>query len=172
MPSIQFFRQRDLAFIREGWVIYGFAKAVEATEVCLGRDKWPDAMVRRGEVVSQFEITEAMKLERKRGDEDWSAPSLWRDRVDGKDDVISAIKFAAQKKAKRGYPRTAGLIIYANVDPRSGRAEVKSLLHDATLESRDLFTEVWVLWGYRFYLVWRSGVSCDFQASTDIWAEL
>lgn len=155
---------------RNAWVATRLACVSLADAVRLGRDQWPDYEARIGQTIQQYEITEADMPGRRRGDEYKSlaarsaeGPILKPDPVENwiarAEQAPIALRLAAKAKAKKGYPRSARLVIYLNIGEYDIRHnEIEAAMPDSTVSAREAFSQVWVLWKQRLYLVWSHGV--------------
>jgi hypothetical protein len=176
MPSEQLFRQAGLTFIREAWVIYYFAKAVGADRLTLWKGDRPDAAIRIGQTISEFEIVEVLENDRKRGEQKWDGSAVIVDPVEKWSqraaEIPDAVKRAVRKKSGKAYPETVGLIIYLNIGEWGIRqTEIQASLHAATELARGRFRQVWVFWKSRFYLLWDSGAPSEYHLESDYWRD-
>lgn len=154
----QFFNDPHIAFGRDAFVAGKTATAITADAVRLCPDAWPDFELRSGGGdVQQYEVREADVEDRRRGDEYRAASSepQFDDWVARVGHVPDALRRAAAAKAGKGYPKTAGLVIYLNLSEYGWkRKEIEAVMHEATSPAKDAFREVWVLWDGRVYSVW------------------
>lgn len=157
--------QPGLAFVREAWAAAVFGQQRGAGAVRLVADNWPDLELRFGNVVEAYEFVEADLPGRERGREyreaaakgypveDWPVKE-W---VEAARIAPMALRTAAEKKAAKGYPATAGLLIYLNINEFGIRQrEVEASFAEAVQPAEGRFTSVWVLWKSRCYRVDRN----------------
>lgn len=164
--GLQFFTDTRIGFGRDAWVAAKLSSAFHPEAVRLGPDRWPDCETCTRGHVEQYEITEADVPGRKRGDEyktaagrSPDAPKLESDPVENwvvrADQVPAALEVAAELKAKKGYPKSARLVIYLNIGEYGIRQkEIEAAMAASTASAKDAFSQVWVLWKRRMYLVW------------------
>ena len=155
---------------RESHLGARFANAISAQLVCL--QERPDLILVRADGVRQaYELTEALEPNRRRNQEyredraklsaGESAARLYV--PDNIDSTKAALRNAAASKAKKAADygiEPTGLVIYLNTDLHSFSECVSALeasLHEETSSAAQKFSEIWVLWSGRLYLVWRSG---------------
>jgi hypothetical protein len=165
--SLQFFTDTKAAFGRDAWVAARLASVFEADEVRLGPDRWPDFETRANGTLRQYEITEADLEKRRRGDEyreagpqgtsEWKMDPVenWIERAE---EAPSAIQRVAIAKARKGYSRSARLVIYLNIaDYDIRQKEIEAAMADSTEPAKEAFDQVWVLWKRQLYLLWEAG---------------
>jgi hypothetical protein len=134
---------------RESFVAAHFAKHREADAVRLLRPHntaTPDFAIRLGDSEHWYEITEADRPGRRRGQENLpTVPQLVEDHEWTTSDAYFEIVLArAEKKACKTYARCDGLIIYDNAWPITDReAMTRAWWLKATAPARAVFPEVW-----------------------------
>jgi hypothetical protein len=154
--SKSFFNLSGLTFLREAWVGLRLARALNALAMRLDGGDWPDVWIRVQDTERGFEVVEVMEEGRKRGDEAWDGTvKHCSDEYLSKraEQIPSQLRKVVHKKCMKGYPATAALLVYLN-----DWYETEASLHEATGEARHKFTQVWILWQDRCYLVWDAGV--------------
>lgn len=163
VPSSQFFRQTGFQFAREATNAADFAGALNCDQVHLVEqaERWPDFEIRAGGVIKKYEVVLAMECGRNWSAENWDSPesvpvSEWRKAAENA--PIALRKAVAKKVGKNYTPNRSGLVIYLNLSTFGlGETEIVADFHNATAPAKDKFTEVWVLWGARHYLLWQDG---------------
>jgi hypothetical protein len=157
---VQVYNDPQSNFVRDAWVAAKLATALAAEAVRLVPDIWPDCELRIGKKVRKYEITIADLKGRRGGDEYKAAATSeprwevddWATRANHAPD---ALRRAAEVKAGKGYPKSAGLVIYLNLSEYGWkRKEIEAVMHEATAAAATAFLDVWVLWDGRLYLVW------------------
>ena len=167
MSSVQFFSDPYAQFAREMWVAARFAIAIGANRVRLLEDDWPDFEIESDNHVDQFEVTEVDLPGRHRGDEYKAVAAGQKPRISddpveawiARADLIpNALQSAALRKGTKGYPPTANLVIYLNIDEWDIRHnEIIASFASQTKPAAAAFRQVWVLWKSTLYLVWENG---------------
>jgi hypothetical protein len=170
MSGEDFFNQPGLDFIREGWAaaMFGQARKADAVRLVPEATRWPDFEIRLNERVGSWEVTEADIPGRRRGQEYRDDPLMVGDKALGLDHtenyiaraerIPEAIRVCCETKAAKHYGERAGLLIYLNPsDFGTHHQEIVNSFLEATAPAKDSFTEICILWKYRFYPVWRDG---------------
>lgn len=165
---------------RESHLGARFAKAVRASSVWL-QDR-PDLVVVGADgLLRQYELTEALEPGRRRNQEYredranlWAGASATRSyEPDNVGSTREALQRAATSKAAKavGYGEgPVGLVIYLNTDLHPFPDCISLLeadLHSDTNAAALTFSEVWVLWAGRLYLVWRDGEAVTLDPVVD-----
>jgi hypothetical protein len=163
--GVQFFTDTRIGFGRDASVAAKLALALVPEAMRLGPDRWPDCEMRNGDLLVQYEITEADVPGRKRGDEYKEASKGSIPKFDPVEDWVAraeqapiALQSASKAKANKRYPKSARLVIYLNIDEYGIRQqEIEASMALSTVSAKDAFVEVWVLWKNQLYLVWDHG---------------
>ena len=163
-----------LGFWRDAYIAEKFAAHMNAEQVRLLHPRpSPDFAIKVGEQVFEFEATEAMDPNRRRGDEyrealakiekglstvqhdpesDWLTP-------DRAKDILSQ---ASKKKAEKMYPDGCGLVIYLNWSCYDVQLkEIIATFVEATSEAGAAFQSVNILYGEKCYRTWENGKAVD-----------
>lgn len=167
-----FFHQSGVEFIREAWVAADFGPKRGATEVRLiVEEPRPDiALCFSGGEIEIYEIVEADRLGRKRGDEyrawkeagnpiiEWPVEE-WATAEQARE----ALRHRAEIKAKRAadlmaqgtrYPPETRLLFHLNLaDFGAHTAEIEEIMPAAIEPARPWFASVWVNWKLKAYQV-------------------
>lgn len=138
---------------REAYVASRFAAFRKALSVRLLPESneivTPDFEMKVGEIVQRFEITEADRPGRRRGDEDRSTiervepvpDDEWTD----PDEYQALVEYRARTKADKSYNRCEGLIIWSNAWPIANeQALTLDWWRTACKPAENAFAEVWV----------------------------
>lgn len=113
---------------------------------------------------------------RKRGEENWEDGTVEEDPhenwIHRAEQIPSQLRETVHKKCLKGYPPTAALLVYLNIDEWGiAQKKTEAAMHDATNEAREKFTQVWVFWKERFYLLWDDALKSDVILTSDYWKE-
>lgn len=164
---------------REGYVASAFAILTNALKVRLGDA--PDCEILTGDgKVLAYEISEAMEPGRARTREyadNKARLAAGGSRVERAEFIsveaaCSSLREIAEKKVAKAtkpgsaYQKTWGLLIYfnpgfvgdANESADSARLKVEARMADDVEIAKSYFSEVWVLWHERLYLLWKDGL--------------
>ena len=127
VPSDAFFARAELQPLREAYAAGLFATILSETQAValrLRRDRFPDFDLRIGEHIQAFELVEADKPGRRRGDEYKEAaqreaeglpPSVEHFDPDAEEQAApEAIREAIAKKAQKSYAPAPPLLVYVN----------------------------------------------------------
>jgi len=158
LESKNLFNQAGLNFLFESWIGATFASIrFPDSEVRLPSGQWPDIEIDRNDVRG-FEIVEALKPGRRRGEEYKSLPASWHYPVAKWHEAVDAIPIAladaiSRKKNKNYGNKNFGLIIYLNVDMTFGlrNKEVMSAISHAKQSAGRDFSEIFVLFGQKVF---------------------
>jgi hypothetical protein len=157
-------------FWRDAWIASQFAQHARCEQVrLLHPEPAPDFAVVLDGVEHRFEATEALGIQRRRGDEyrsdlaalergesvvhphpveDWLNPQR----------AFDMLKTAADRKAGKAYADSCGLVIYLNDSDYGSDAErIRETFGRATISAGLAFQSVDVLWDSQVYRVWESG---------------
>ena len=154
IPSDKFFNDPQLKPLQEAWAAGRFASYLEerlnGLEVRLNSDRFPDFCIRTLHREHEFELTEAMKPDRRRGAEH-KATARGEEGLtpyrpgEGDDHGPEWIARAVEKKFKKSYATKPNLLVYANFQANALVAtEVAAVCGPWARK----FTSVWVLWGF------------------------
>lgn len=162
--------QHGLGFWRDAWIAAQHATLTNADGVRLLHPKQhPDYALLIGGSEFEFEATEAMRPERRRGDEfradailvaqglpavrcdpveNWLTPAL----------ASSILKTRSDAKALKPYANQCGLVIYLNeTSYGANEQDIKGTFATATEGAGKVFQSVDVLWKSQIHHVWRAG---------------
>lgn len=158
-------------FWRDAWIAARFASFVNADEVrLLHPEPFPDFAVKVDGVELWFEATEAMRPERRRGDEfREDLATLDRGEVPIRQDpdenwltaelAFAILKARSDQKSIKTYAPQCGLVIYLNEsDYGTNEQEIKNSFAPATQAAGVVFQSVDVLWKEDFHRVWTAGL--------------
>jgi len=162
VSGYQYFNDPKAAFARDAWIAARLASVSASSDVRLG-SVWPDYEERSDGAIVQFEITEADIPGRRRGDEykTMSVTPHWtmdpgEDWIARAEQAPTALRTAAEAKARKGYPPSARLVIYLNIGEHGIRQkEIEAAMAEMTAPARKAFQQVWVLWKARLYRLWK-----------------
>jgi len=161
-------------FWRDAWIASQFAKQSGAGRVrLLHPAPYPDFAVVLDGREFKFEATEALRENRRRGDEfredleklergenavrhdpveDWLTP----------DSAARLLRRCSESKARKSYASTCGLVIYLNESEyRTNEPNIRRTFLDATAAAGRAFQSVDVFWNSRFQRVWTAGGPLD-----------
>lgn len=164
------FNQSSIGFVREAWVAGQFSGKRCAKAVRLITDHRPDFSLQFEMGEESYELIEADKDGRRRGDEYKEAqnagqhlhhvpPEQWATAQQ----VDNALKLAVNRKTERAekleqqgtpYPPGTHLLIYLNI-PTYGmhQIEIEDMFSQAVRPARKLFSSIWIFWKNRAYKV-------------------
>jgi len=169
--SAHLFNQTGVGFIHEAWAAATFAGYRNADKVRLAREDPPDFQLCTADGIENWELTEALDANRRRGAEySESAARAARGEDDLELDPIEnwhararqipiRLKECATKKAAKNYSPDTRLLIYLNIDDGFGtrQKEVEECMADSTKPAKNDFAEVWGLWKHQTYPLWQYG---------------
>lgn len=161
VESKVFFRNPNYKQVREMIVAAEFAlkrpwnKDWQVRPVPEG-DEFPDCELRCGNDVLQFEIVEADKEDRHRGDEYCAASGKSRkiesyDPVEEARAALDAIMRVLQKKAAKKYSSNPNLLIYVNL---SRGKLTEDYANDLAQQFGQHFASAWLLWQSVIFRLW------------------
>jgi hypothetical protein len=170
LESTNLFVRSGLTFIQEAHIAAEMGILREASAACLVSDDRPDFELLFEDRTEFYELVEAHRLNRNRGDEykaleaagfpiyelpieEWATP----------EQAFLSIRAMAEKKAKRAeklaargtpYPKETRLLFYVNlVDFGAHQKEIEAVFSSAAEPARLWFSSIWVLWKNRIYQV-------------------
>lgn len=163
------FKQAGFDFFRDAWMAGRIASYLGPKRVRLCPDAGLDFELDFDCEIKKYEVTEADKPGRRRGDEAIeSVPKpdpveAWRRRFEA---IYPAVTGVVQKKIKKPYTIDTHLVIYVNLGCYGAyRDEGIEVLRHATESAKDHFREVLTYWEGNLYRFWKGGKD-EFQAWT------
>jgi hypothetical protein len=147
------------SFLREAWVLAEFVKLTQANRVRLSDpdENWPDGYFDIDGTTKAVEITEAMELNRRRGDElKVEDPPPRLDTVDDwvarAEQIPISLRASVERKAKKRYGSSATLLVYLNIHEWDIRQhEIEKVIVGVKVEHAAEFEQIIVLWKYKLY---------------------
>jgi hypothetical protein len=167
LGSTKLFNQSGVDFICEAFVAAEIGAKRGAAAVRLIGEERPDIALRFDDGrIESYELVEADRLDRKRGDEyaaleaagnpiyhwpieEWATP----------EQAVTSIRAMAEKKARKAkklaakgtpYPPETRLLIYVNLDDFGAHTEeIERTFSEAVAPARQWFSSIWVLWKSR-----------------------
>jgi hypothetical protein len=170
VPGNLLFNNPALKPLREAYAAAKFATIRGQRRACEVRlvdpaTKFPDFEIRLGDVIEQFEQTEADREGRRRGDEYREADQRVASgspaglkHYDPDEEMLAvpqAISVALECKAKKHYRPRPHLLVYVNFPTDNGRPPLKDLQAMQLVEPyRETFLSIWLLWGDNAVRCW------------------
>ena len=167
VPSDAFFARAELQPLREAYAAGLFATILSETQAValrLRRDRFPDFDLRIGEHIQAFELVEADKPGRRRGDEYKEAaqreaeglpPSVEHFDPDAEEQAApEAIREAIAKKAQKSYAPAPPLLVYVNFWLFHAPSLTPEQFAALVAPWREQFPEIWLLWGANAIRCW------------------
>ena len=147
-----FFNKGGLTFLREAMVAADFGVARKALRIRLvpAIEERPDFELTFADQVERFEMVEADKKGRRRGDDYKALAQMPEGYVRHigtpmPDQIVEMVETAAQKKAKP-YPPGTQLLIYLNASRFRSDEELLNDFPDAVSAARPFFSAIWIMW--------------------------
>lgn len=183
IPSDEFFQRPDLQPLRETGATALFAHIRNASTPCAVRllsVQFPDFEICTKEKVEPFELTEADRPSRRRGNEykiaRLNSAAALNQNADDFDcemfnpdeeerDALPAIALAIKRKADKHYSTKPNLLVYVNFFLFERHSFINSYLfkgnpltklqaEEVTHQCRDNFLSIWLLWGTNAVRCW------------------
>ena len=167
VPSEAFFARADLQPLREAYAAGLFATILSGTQAValrLRRDRFPDFDLRTGERIQAFELVEADRPGRKRGDEYKEAArreakglpsSVEHFDPDAEEQAApEAIRLAIARKARKHYAPAPPLLVYVNFWLFHAPSLTQEQFAELVAPWRGQFPEIWLLWGANAIRCW------------------
>ena len=167
VPVVEFMCRTELKPLREAWAAARYATILSQdrpVSINLERDRFPDFNLRVRHELQWFELVEADREGRRRGEEYHRAAAseaagqslelVHFDPAEEEQAAIAAIIRAIEAKAGKHYKPKPHFLVYVNLwldgDPPSAILQAVQ----STERWRDAFTSFWLLWGGFIVRLW------------------
>jgi len=181
VPEVDFFERAELQPLREAYAAGLFATILaeeHAVSLRLQRERFPDFDLRIDDQVLPFELVEADRPGRRRGDEYRGAARReaagFPPKIEEFDPqleekaAIPAIKRAIAEKAAKRYKPAPYLLVYVNFWLFDQPPLTTDQFAGLVSRWRDQFPEIWLLWGAKAIRCWPNPVRLAARSLPDL----